>query len=267
MKRILLALLLVALIAMPAFASVQNVKVSGNVSSSWLIRNDFTFGARGEGVKEFGQNLLFTQAIVGVDADLTDNVSAKVELLNEKAWTEETDDNSDFDVNYAYMKAREFLNSAFSIIIGRQPLNYGNSLIVGRLGPNHGNAITAGGLNSVAEDFSKRTHYDAIRGIIDYDPLTVDLVYAKINANTLVGNGNQEDDVDLYGINANWKLGDERNSEVEGYVFTKIDQSLQEGALHEKADKVFTPGIRVASNPIDGLWTSAEVAWQRGTAT
>ena len=44
-KSILLAVvLMVALLAVPAFASVQNIKISGNIDSTWLYRNNFGLG-------------------------------------------------------------------------------------------------------------------------------------------------------------------------------------------------------------------------------
>jgi hypothetical protein len=84
-----------------------------------------------------------------------------------------------------------------------------------------------------------------------------------------------DDDVNLYGINTNYSLGDERNSEVEAYFWMLEDNGTQSvstafgsgsGAVGNgtKDDTILTPGLRVSSNPIDGLYTSAEVAWQFG---
>ena len=71
MKRLLIAVLMVTFMAMPAYAAVQNVKVSGSVDSTWLIRSDLDLTAdasRNLGVlpvgssaaPEFYQNLLIT---------------------------------------------------------------------------------------------------------------------------------------------------------------------------------------------------------------
>ena len=96
MRRILLALAMVALIAVPASAAVQNVKVSGSIESTWLVRDQFTLGnpvfaddTDSNDNIEFYQNLLITQAILRVDADLTDNVSAVIQLINEREWGDE----------------------------------------------------------------------------------------------------------------------------------------------------------------------------------
>ena len=71
-------MLLVAFVAMPAMASVQNVKVSGSIDSTWLIRDNFDLGA--SIIADEGQNLFITQTMLMVDADLTDNVSTTVSL-------------------------------------------------------------------------------------------------------------------------------------------------------------------------------------------
>ena len=99
MKKLLVAAIVV-LMASPAFAAIQNVKVSGDITSSYVDRQDFGLGSlstplnvvNGEatitgtpaGVKS--QNIFLTQTRVRVDADLSDNVSATVRLINERAW-------------------------------------------------------------------------------------------------------------------------------------------------------------------------------------
>ena len=52
MKKLVLALAVAFLMAAPAFAAVQNVKVSGNITSSYVNRADFNFKQ-----KEFSPNL------------------------------------------------------------------------------------------------------------------------------------------------------------------------------------------------------------------
>jgi len=268
-KRILIAMLAVALFAVPAFASVQNVKVSGSIESTWLVRDQFDFGDEVAATGDFYQNLLITQAILRVDADLTDNVQTVLSLINERDWgseAETSDLTTDVGVNLAYIVLREMLYSPLTIIIGRQHLNYGNAFIIGKGGPNNS---ADGRLGSVANDLTKRTAQDAVKAILNYDPLTIDIFAAKVDENIVAGANNKDhDDTDLYGFNANYKLGDSRNTEIESYFFAKIDEAPgATGTTAEKADTVYTPGLRVATNPIEGLWTSAEVAWQRGRKT
>jgi hypothetical protein len=82
----------------------------------------------------------------------------------------------------------------------------------------------------------------------------------------LGGTGTQDDDVDLFGTNANWQAGDAWNSVVEGYFWAKIDQSTKSGLATTggKADTVYMPGVHVSTNPIKGLNLQAEAAIQRG---
>lgn len=267
-KVLLLAVLAVVLVAMPAFASVQNVKVSGDIESTYLYRNQFDLGGA---TGTDNQSFFFTQTQLRVDADLTDKVSATVRLLNERPWGVEdsTADNSDVDLNLAYVTVKEMLYSPLTVVVGRQAFAYGNSLVVNSTGPNR--TVTGGGLDSLAEDFSKRSAMDAIRAILDYNPLTIDLVYAKIDAQGLGSAvADQKDDVDLFGVNANWKLGDKNDTVLEGYFWAKVDRSALAGTTAgetKKTDTIYVPGVRAQVNVLDGLMLSGEVALQRGTDT
>ena len=271
-KRILLAAMMVALVAVPASAAVQSVKVSGALESTWIVRYGFDLGVdvgQDPSAADFYQNLFITQATVAFDADLTDNVSVRTVLINERAWDEEDNANTDIDLTEAYLEMREFYLSSLTAIVGRFPLFYGAGFIIGN-GPN--NVVGAGGLSGVAEDFTWRTRSDGVKLIFDYDPLTIDIFAVKVDANTLLGTGggkvanvNENDDVDLYGINSTWSLGDEYNSSLESYFFAKLDRSSSVAAAPgSKTDSVYVPGFRVSSNPIEGLMTSLEMAWQYG---
>src|ERR1700679_861567 len=104
MKKILVAVAMVML-ASPAFAAIQNVKVSGDITTTFVDRSNFdlgdTVGTDGSanftgssfqpvGLKK--QNVFVTQTRLRVDADLSDNVSTTVGLVNERAW--DAEDNS-----------------------------------------------------------------------------------------------------------------------------------------------------------------------------
>lgn len=282
MKRtLLLAVLALVLVAMPAFASVQNVKVSGDIDSTWVGRNQFDLGGGIANTRE--QNFFLTQTKLRVDADLTDKVSATVELLNERAWgqsaatttttvgtgedavdiTTTGDNPNEVDINLAYVTIKEMLYSPLTVIVGRQAFKYGNGLVIDSSGPNN---TTTGMLNGIANDMSKKTGLDAIRAILDYDPLTIDLVYAKLDAQGLTGAvADQKDDIDLMGVNAAWKLGDSYDTTLEGYFWAKVDRSDLSGTAQPKTDTIYVPGVRATANLLEGLMTSAEVALQRGT--
>jgi len=273
-KIVLLALLAVAFVAAPAFASVQNVKVSGDINSTFVSRYRFDLGNPTEG-NRFDQNFFMTQTKLRVDADLTDKVSTTVALINERAWDAETraaaaaDNTGDteIDLNLAYVTIKEMLYSPLTVVVGRQAFAFGNSFVIDSMGPNRSIGAYRGGLQGVAEDLTQRKAMDAIRLILDYNPLTIDLVYSKIDANNLTGEADTsgyKDDVDLLGTNLNYKLGDKMNTVVEAYFWAKSDNSNKYSA-GRKTDTVYMPGARVAADVLDGLNLGAEVAMQRGT--
>jgi len=260
MKKILLSLLAVALIAMPAYASVQNIKVSGDVESTYLYRNNFDLGYNTQSSDEY-QSLFITHTRLRVDADLTDNVAATVALINERVWTVTTQANSDIDLNLAYVTLREMLYSPLTVVVGRQDFRYGNSLIIDSAGPNNG-ANTDSALNTIAEDMSKQSAFDAIRAILDYNPLTVEMAWVELNPGH-TGLATTELDKRLYGINATYEFGDEMDSVVEAYIWKQVDKSGQ-GGLGDKADIILVKGLRGSINPIDRLNLQLEWAMQTG---
>ncbi len=262
-KTILLALALVAFAAMPAMASVQNVKVSGSIDSTWLLRNNFDLGE--SVIADEEQNLFLTQTMLEVTADLTDNVSTTVHLINERVWTQKDTLDGGIDLHLAYVTLREMLYSPLTVVVGRQAFHYGNSFIVDAGGTNN-SAPTDSGLNSVAEDLTKQTAQDAVRLVFDYKPLTLEMLFSKIDSRTNTLVADDSDDIDLYGVNAGYEVGDSMNTQVEAYFFARIDKLNNTAASAEfsKSDTVYVPGLRASTSPIEGLNVQAEVAWQRG---
>jgi len=262
---------LVAL-AVPAFAAVQNVKVSGDITASIVDRVDFNLG-RAAANTHADSNVFMSQVRLRVDADLTDNVSTTLRLINERDWGTEagidstgssTSRNStEVDVDLAYVTLKEMLYSPLTVIIGRQNLWYGNGMIIGDPDTSRLETSNAPGIRN--RDLSLRKSFDAVRAILNYDPLTIDLVMSKIAENRKVATSALRDknDQNLYGINASYKLGDKYNSMVEGYWFqrrndaTKVDQN-------NTAEVVNAPGLRISSSPVKGLYMSLEQAWQIG---
>ncbi len=269
-NKLLLALLVLAVAASPAFASVQNIKVSGDIETTFLVRDQFDFGngSFSGDLSEWYQQLFITQTRLNVAADLTDNVQAVVGLINERVWSEEdtNSDDTDVDLNIAYVKLREMLYSPLTVIVGRQNFSYGNSFVVDSAGPNNVN-VAGNGLSSIANDLTKRTALDAVRLIFDYNPLTIELLAAKVDANTSTGLDPIKDDVDLYGVNTTYNLGDNWETVAEGYFFARINNSVAAapgGVEGLKADTVYVPGLRASTNPIKGLNVQGELAWQMG---
>lgn len=263
MKKLLIAVLLVAVMAVPAFASVQNVKVSGDLKATSVIRNNFDLGA---GAANIHQNDVLSYARIRIDADLTDNVSTTIRLLNERTWGNDTTGGTEenIDVDLAYVQLREMLYSPLTVTLGRQEIKYGNGFVVSSNGPNN---TAVGNLSSVADDLSMRAGMDAIKLVFNYDPLTIDMLAAIVDNNS-TGFYAQDstDDVNLYGINANYKLSDKWNTVAEAYFFAKMDRTNEaSSSTQRKNDAVYVPGFRVSTNPIKGLNVQAELAWQRGT--
>jgi len=265
MSKRLIAVLALALVAglafSPAYAEVQNVKVSGDITMSGVARSHFglSAGANVGDKSVLKQNFLMTQTRVRIDADLTDNVTATVRLINERIWNGQNDANSsnstnstDIDLDLAFVTLKEFLYSPLTLTVGRQEIKFGNGLIIGESG-------AAAGTTNIPTDLSKRSAFDAIRATLDYDPLVVDLVYAQVKQSTT----EDRETVSLTGINATYALNKKVN--LSGYYWFKKnnDTNLDAG----RSDKVNTIGGLVSATPIENLSTSLEVAYQFGRNT
>ena len=275
MKRLItfcIALTAVAILAAPVLAEVQNVKVSGDISTAGVYRNnydllpasrnDVTTDTNEDGQDSDNNNFLYTQARVRIDADLTDNVMATIRLLTEYDWCTASNtvgDGDNLDLDLANVTLKEAFYAPMTVIVGRQELRYGNAFIVGDPDTN---GTSADG-NLTAGDLSKRKSFDAIRAILDYNPYTVDVIFAKIDET----NNTEASDEDLFGVNAAWDVGS-YNSEVEGYWFLNRDQDQDTVAVSADSispgHDIHTFGVRGSVEPIENLTLIGEVAWQRG---
>lgn len=263
MKKVL-ALLAAIIMATPAFAAVQNVKVSGDIDSTYIARNHFNLGQKAANGIENGlveQRDFVTQTRLRVDADLSDNVSTTVGLINERAWDAEGTTDTNVQLYLAYATMREFLYSPLTVSVGRQVFAYGNGFIIGDGGVNN---QATGNLSTVAADLTKRSTFDGVKAILDYKPLTVDLFFFRNNSNTTNGGvlSRSRDNDDVYGINTNYQLGDTFNTVVEGYFIGR--RNGNQFNTNDENGTIYVPGLRVSTNPLKGLNTQAEIAWQRG---
>jgi len=285
---IILALVLVASFTCAAYAEVQNVKVSGDITAYGIIRNQFGFmkaGARtnssvgGTGTDSANpknEAALASVVRVRVDADLTDNVSATVRLLNERYWggenntitvgrsfgTGETNsNNTTINLDLAYVTLREFLYSPLTMTVGRQELHFGNDMIVGAVNTNMLTNATSGFYGG-DEDLSARKSFDALRATLDYNPLVVDMLFAKITEDKI----NDNDDQNLMGVNAKYDFG-RKNTTLEGYYWANYrGRKTNVGPFNgqSKADVVNVVGGLLKSMPIENLSASLEFAYQFG---
>ena len=288
------ALLVVALVlgcAVPAFAETQNVKVSGSIDAYAFYRNNYDLldnndasvtpagaavQAQGGGPgsatlqqRSEADNYFRTNTQVEVSADLTDNVSTVINLVNQRDWNAETLDaagvvtaasqtNNEFDIllDLAYVQMKEIFYSPLTLTVGRQDLWFGRGFIIG-----NNNRVWDTQALTQADEYSVTTAFDAIRATLDFNPWTIDLVYSKIDENA----PNPEDDVDLVIANVNYKFA-EYNAVAEGYYVGEYDRGALSGtpALGTHDNETDTIGGRVQFDPISQITLGGELAYQFG---
>ncbi len=262
---LLATLFAVAIMAVPASANVQTIKVSGAINQMFIWRNNFDFGRASSG--EARQHLLAAQAHVDVDADLTDQISAGFSIFNERALEADSSTSTDLNLSRAFFVIRQMLYTPMTVTAGRHPFSYGNSLIIDSTGANNvapGDSNLAG----LANDLTGQTSQDAVRITFDYEPLVLELLFSKITPNTAAAAAEDNDDHDLYGINATWEANDDANSVVEAYFFASYNRATEGNATGPaigKVDTIYTPGFRFSTTPIEGLNIQGELAHQGGT--
>lgn len=272
MKRLLticIVVTAVALIAAPAFAEVQNVKVSGDVNTNAVYRENLTLVAPLSAGTSTHDNYITTSVRVKVDADLTDNVSATVRYLTEYDWDTEnntggTGDNVDLDL--ANVTLKEVFYGPLSVTVGRQELRYGNAFVIGDPDTNTISIEPDTAGDFTPRDLSLRKSFDAVKAVLDYDPLVVDVIYVKIDETSTT-----KTDEDLYGVNVAYDIGGEYDSEIEGYWFLN-DNDLASSPFANNSivgtlrsgNSIHTIGARGSMRATDSLNLSGELAFQRG---
>lgn len=293
----------VGFVAFPAFAAVQNVKISGDITAAGVHRNNLDLDKTRTPIetatdtnRNDKQEDFLSITRVKVDADLTDNVSTSVRLINERNWNrnnvggtdsganrniglntaDEPENDNDIDIDLASVTLKEFLYSPLTLTVGRQELRFGNGWIVGDPDTN-GVALES----ELAEgDLSMRKAFDAIRARFDYNPLVLDLIYAKVAESSAILN----DDTTLYGLNASYELSPETT--IEGFYFAKkrnviatggatnVDSGVATsfdtsgstaGAVKQKDDVVNTVGVRAVNRSVKNLTLDVQGAYQFGT--
>jgi hypothetical protein len=140
---IVLALAFVVGITCAAFAEVQNVKVSGDLTVVGATRSNLAF------TKDSSADAWVSIARVKVDANLTDNVDVTIRLLNERVWgtadtaTANYDTGVNLDLAYATLKdfMKDTINTPVTMVVGRQNIKIGSGLLVGKAGTNQGSAL------------------------------------------------------------------------------------------------------------------------------
>jgi len=261
--KVLMALALVASFATAASAEVQNVKVSGDLTLYSFFRQDYDLDAS-SAIGNDDESWFQSAVELQVDADLTDNVSTVVRLLNERDWNDtdygnQSDAGDQYTVNIdlAYVTLKEMLYSPLTLTVGRQDLWLGDGMIIGAKLYDQSDVISA-------DEYTANTGFDAIRATLDYDPWTIDLIYSKIEENGNTG-ALSNDDVDLYVANVGY-IFDSYNAEAEAYVTSVHDRSFMNNDPFpdNKANVTTTYGIRGSFDPVEDGTVKAEVAYQGG---
>ena len=276
----------------PSFAEVQNVKVGGEVNVRSFLRKNLrlsndVFNGIGAGsttavdavATDFGSSgdsFLQQLTAVNIGADLTENVSTQLRLINQRVWTSmaadaanaAVDSTNQVDISLANVTLKELFYAPLSVTIGRQRLWFGRGFIVGSRLVN-GDVDPEQSL--AADEFSDLTAFDAIRGTLDLSgmtggmPVTLDAVYAKVDENNIsqAKTGAVADDVNLLGLNLGTHFS-QWNGEVETYFWKKQDNSNNPGATVDTDSQANTLGIRGSSAPMDGVSLWSELAYQWG---
>ena len=295
--KVMCVLALVFAVSAIAHAETQSVKVSGDITLRALARCDYDLDANdpdtadtGEQSNDWASHLMST-AEVQIDADLTDNVSAVVRLINQRQWGDGLYDSAslgtelgqitgirdvvvarqtnpgnagafDVELDLAYIELKEFLYSPLTLRIGRQDLWFGKGFIIGANLQNNNNSI-------YAAEYTAIRSFDAIRATLDYDPWTIDAVYAKMSENMR----RSDDDINLFGVNVGYVF-DAYNGEAEAYWWMRQDRNPAAGAAQtamtiRSVDKVIendchTIGLRGSFDPIEDWTIALEGAYQCG---
>jgi hypothetical protein len=251
---------LVVAFAVPAFAETQNIKVSGDIKAAYVYQRDIDYTDNtGTAVNE-NQNFFIQQIGLNIEADLTDNVSTYIRLINEKDWgsdPEAATGNFDILLDEAYVTLKEMLYAPLTVKIGRQNIWLGKGFVIGNSG-----AWSEGNLAPTIREYSDMTAFDAVRATLDYDPWTVDLIYSKIDEdnNAIAPLTTNYDDIDLYVANIGYDFT-KYDAEAEGYYIYRHDRSARIG---RKSDEIHTLGLRGSLVPFESMNLWAEGAVQLG---
>jgi hypothetical protein len=274
-KKVWLVVALAALggLASKTFADVQNIRLSGDIR----IRGYFldSTGALTPGTAPVGQldgneAFISQRTRVSCEADLEDHVLVVVTLQAEGEWGADNQgtitgssgagsgqSNGAINrrwgvgVSEAYVQFNEIFYTPATLKLGRQFLQYGRGLI----------------LSSVEQEYN----YDAGRLVLDYYPLTIDIVGAElVNNQTFGGQPSHLGANDLLFVNARYELSDSAIKDVEAYIGW-VSQSQNTLLTESRTPPTVGPGsspiivgLRADINPVDALQTWWEAAYEFG---
>jgi hypothetical protein len=261
-KKLWLVVALVALggLTSKTFADVQNIRLSGDIR----IRGYFIDSA---GPDNSGNATFISQRTrVSVEADLEDHVLVVVTLQAEGDWGSNNGTTGstgagtpagnklsrgmDVGVAEAYVQFNELFYTPATLKLGRQYLQYGRGLII----------------SSVEQEYN----YDAARLVLDYYPLTIDLVGAElVNNQAFSAAPSHAGANDLLFLNARYELSDSAIKDVEAY-FGWVSQGSSGAIASSRVPPTaggaspMILGLRTDLNLTEGLQTWIEGAYEFG---
>jgi hypothetical protein len=205
-------------LATSAFADVQNIRLSGDIR----LRGYYLMDVGGDVVEDQIQgadSFISQRTRVCIEADLEDHVLVVVTLKAEGLWgadnetsnssgagqgqggtsSDRVNDEWDLGITEAYLQLNELFYSPATLKVGRQYLHYGRGLII----------------SSVEQEYN----FDAARLVLDYYPLTIDLVYAALLENSPFGapSVTHPNDIHMLFANARYEMTDSLIKAIEGY--------------------------------------------------
>jgi hypothetical protein len=265
---LVVALVAVVGLAAGAFADVQNIRLSGDIRTRgyWLDKAAESDLAGGGVNYEASSAFISQRTRVSVEADLEDHVLVVVTMQANGLWgaADQTstagagvEDDAGGAINRgwsvgvdeAYVQLNEMFYSPATVKLGRQYLNYGHGLIL--------------------SSFDQEYNYDAGRLVLDYYPVTLDLVGARLVDNGTFGGDSNHNSADLLFVNARYEMSDNIIKDIEGY-FGWVAQSAHNGASTLAAPPTmdgaspWVLGIRGDLTPADSVKAWFEAVYEAG---
>ena len=194
------------LFTVAAFAAVENVKVSGDITAYGINRSGFHLGSQtppsviNAGIYSFPSTVTKDVSVIAsvarlrFDADLTQDITATVTFIDERVWGLQADD---IYAHEAYITLKKFLNAPLTIKIGLQPVRLVDGILLGDFnGPT--NEFSTGAFHAgLIDDLSPRKNPEGITFEYDFSewvPLRLSSGYLKVSE----GNAAKNDDINVY---------------------------------------------------------------------
>ena len=229
------------LFTVAAFAAVENVKVSGDVTVLGVERSNFNLGSNIPdfllGKSEVAKDVSVIASVTNLrfNADLTQDIAATVTMTDERIWGMNADS---IYASEAYVTFKKFFTSPLTIKVGLQPVRLGDGILLGDFnGPT--NEFSTGAFHTgLIDDLSQRKNPEGV--VADYDfsewvPLKLTSGYLKVNE----GDAAKNDDINVYFANLAYMYKD-----------IPIVEVFYVGKKTQKQTTLATPGLN-SSDALD----------------